>query len=120
MWNKLMNFLRIGRTFEPLICTYLLWNVINIHIEDLTQNEEIADLWEAYYRKKHDINDPLSWVSWAAGDVERDVDVLNMTKLGGIFLLHACFITVAILLVCFRGCIRNSKNQQHKNLHSQS
>lgn len=127
--NSECNLSRIGRTFQILeagfvtksdagaLCTSLVRDVLNIHFEEMVQDGFIADQWKKTLKAKHDVTDPSCLNS---APVEKDSNVLNITNLGGVFLLHFIFVVLALFVAGWNRWICKSKETSTTTLEDLS
>mmetsp|Transcript_7152 Transcript_7152/g.8270 ORF Transcript_7152/g.8270 Transcript_7152/m.8270 type:complete len:450 (+) Transcript_7152:110-1459(+) len=105
--NGKCNLARVGRTFKNFEagfatksdagnkCTSLVRDVINSIIYEMYEDDFVKRAWTNHLTKKQDIITPCSDSSPSATTNEV-VDTLDMTNLGGIFMLHFIFVAISI------------------------
>lgn len=113
------DLIRIGRNFRDLedgfatisdagtLCTSMIRDVINIHMQDMHDDGFIDKVWDEYYGRKHNIDDATCFNDSASGgSSSSDGETLDFLNMGGIFLLHGATLLVAILVFFYEAYMR--------------
>lgn len=113
------DLIRIGRNFRDLedgfatisdagtLCTSMIRDVINIHMQDMHDDGFIDKVWDEYYGSKHNIDDATCFNDSASGgSSSSDGETLDFLNMGGIFLLHGATLLVAILVFFYEAYMR--------------
>lgn len=121
------DLMRIGRNFRDLedgfatlsdagtFCTSLVRDVLNIHLQDMHNDEFIDKAWSKYYSDKHNVDDAACYDDSSTGTKNTATKTtLDFLNLGGIFLLHGALLIVAILVYFWESFMRKSgKKEDH-------
>ncbi|GFH43974.1 hypothetical protein CTEN210_00448 [Chaetoceros tenuissimus] len=113
------DLVRIGRNFRDLedgfatisdagtLCTSMIRDVINIHMQDMHDDGFIDKVWDEYYGSKHNIDDATCFDdSTSGGSSSSDGETLDFLNMGGIFLLHGATLVVAMLVYFYEAYMR--------------
>lgn len=103
------NLKRIGQTFQVeeagyatysdagVLCTSMVRDVLNVHMQDLHDEGWIEEAWNDYYEQVQDIDDPKCFDDSSSVTKESE-ETLDLINVGGIFLFHGALVCFAILL----------------------
>lgn len=116
--NSDCNLVRVGRDFRSnqngfavktdagTLCTSLVREMLNVHLKDLHEEGYIKELWSDLYSSQHDIRDQTC----LDNSPEVSSDTMNLTNVGGIFLIHGGLLMLAILVYLIERQIRKKNN----------
>ncbi|GFH55628.1 hypothetical protein CTEN210_12104 [Chaetoceros tenuissimus] len=111
------TLIRVGRNFKNYdigmavksdagtLCTSLVRDMVNVHMKDLHDEGFINELWSDLYREKHDIIDETCFDETIVSP-EASSDTMNLTNLGGIFLVHGGLLVLALLVYVLERQLR--------------
>lgn len=113
------NLSRIGRTFQALdagfasksdageFCTSIVRDVLNIHFYEMIQEGVLDEKWKAFHKLRHDIPNLSSCLGLAGTDDEKVMKTLDIVNLGGLFILHLCFLILSLVVAATTKYFKN-------------
>ena len=96
------------KTDAGTLCTSLVREMLNVHLKDLWDDGFIDDLWSYSYGQKHDIFDETCFTENVVTTASSS-DTMNLTNIGGIFLVHLGLLVVSFFVYLFERQIRKRK-----------